>query len=195
MNPRNIKAWYRAASACLALDKVDEAIDACRNGLHFEPENSALVALSSRADERKARLADIDKARKEREERIQVEKDNIQMALKHRNIPTRTTNKPPEIPESAIASADPLDPSSVLSFPVMLLYPLHAQTDFIKKFYEDESINQHLSYILPLPWDDQHEYTLETVEYYMETIKGGAHQSWEEARSAQVAKQWQARDT
>lgn len=55
----------------------------------------------------------------------------------------------------------------------MLLYPVHAQTDFIQAFREDESIADHLAYILPLPWDEEGEYSLEGVECYMETAEGG----------------------
>ncbi|KAI7525706.1 hypothetical protein KC317_g21215, partial [Hortaea werneckii] len=44
---------------------------------------------------------------------------------------------------------------------------------FVKAFTEDETLSQHLEYILPLPWDQGHEYTLADVECYMETITGG----------------------
>lgn len=173
INPKNVKAWYRAASACLALDKVDESIDAAKSGLHYEPQNSALKTLLNKASKRKAHLAELDKARTEREERKRKEQANILKALKQRQIPVRTTDRPPEMPEAAISLDDPLDPSSTLGFPVMLLYPAHAQTDFIKHFQESESLNDHLSYTLPLPWDEESEYTLSNVECYMETIEGG----------------------
>ena len=55
----------------------------------------------------------------------------------------------------------------------MLLYPLHAQTDFIKEFREDEAVSEHLAYVLPPPWDEGREYLPETVDCYMETVKGG----------------------
>jgi len=157
----------------LALDKVDEAIDAAQNGLHVQAQNSALKVVLDSATKRKAHLAEVERARKEREEQLRLQQATIRMALKHRNIPTRTSDRPPEVPEAAIALEDALDPSSALSFPVMLLYPAHAQTDFIKAFHETESIAQHLAYILPLPWDEQREYALENVECYMETIEGG----------------------
>ena len=58
-------------------------------------------------------------------------------------------------------------------FPVVLLYPLHLQSDFIKAFSETDTIPQHLEYILPLPFDAGQEYTLANVEYYTETASGG----------------------
>jgi len=70
-------------------------------------------------------------------------------------------------------SPDPISPKSTLVFPVILLYPLHAQSDFIKAFPEQDTIPQHLEYIFPLPWDTAHEYSIGSVEFYMETISGG----------------------
>ncbi len=45
---------------------------------------------------------------------------------------------------------DPLSPESTLVFSVMFLYPMDAQTDFIKAFSEMDCINDHLEYLLPL---------------------------------------------
>ena len=70
-------------------------------------------------------------------------------------------------------SPDPIAPTSVLMFPVVLLYPLHLQSDFIKAFSETDTVLDHLDYIFPSPWDEEHEYTLGSVELYMETDSGG----------------------
>ena len=63
--------------------------------------------------------------------------------------------------------------TSTLTFPLLLLYPLHAQSDFIKSFGEEQSISRHLEYLLPLPWDEKQEYSHNSVEAYMETKEGG----------------------
>ena len=173
LNPKNIKAWYRAALACLALDKIPEALDACSSGLGYEPQNKALMSLLTKVEKRRDHLDDLERVRKERADRQKIEKTTLRLALKNRNIPTRSTDRPPEMPEAAIALEDPLDATSTLTFPVILLYPVHAQTDFIKAFREDEALGDHLSYILPLPWDEAGEYTVEGTECYMETIEGG----------------------
>lgn len=173
LNPRNIKAWYRAASACLALDKVEEALDACNSGLHFDSSNSALIALSTRIKKRQTRLAELEASRRERDERAAREKYTLKLALKNRNIATRETANPPDLEDAAISLQDPLSTDSLLSFPVILLYPLHAQSDFVKAFAEDENLKQHLDYILPTPWDEANEYTVQRVECYMETLSGG----------------------
>ena len=68
---------------------------------------------------------------------------------------------------------DPLSPESTVEFPTVFLYPMDAQSDFIKGFSEMTSIADHLSYIFPLPWDAKNEYTLDKVECFMETVTKG----------------------
>jgi hypothetical protein len=95
------------------------------------------------------------------------------LALKARNIPSRTTDKAPDAEDAVVKLSDPLDASSTLSVPVVFLYPVHLQSDFIKSFEEGQSLNDHLSYIFPLPWDEKSEYTPAKVECYIETVSGG----------------------
>ncbi|WPH00555.1 Hypothetical protein R9X50_00338500 [Acrodontium crateriforme] len=173
LNPRNIKAWYRAASACLALDKIPEALDACQSGLGYDANNAPLQALQLKIEKRQTHLAELEAVRAKRAERERRERATLQHALQARNIISRKTKQAPDMEDAAITLENPVDASSTLILPAMLLYPLHAQSDFIKAFREDESIDQHLEYILPTPWDEEHEYTPETVECYMETISGG----------------------
>merc|ERR1711939_1128029 len=110
----------------------------------------------------------------EREQRKRLEAFTLAAALKARDIKTRKTAQPPEMEDAAISLVpDPADPTSTLSFPTVLLYPLHLESDFIKAFNETEPLGHHLSYILPLPWDKNGEYTPTGVECYMETVTGG----------------------
>ncbi|RMZ02748.1 hypothetical protein D0864_03126 [Hortaea werneckii] len=173
LNVKNVKAWYRAATACLAIDKIPEALEASQCGLRFDPANTALKTLLSKVEKRKQHLEETEARRKEREEQAKRKDVTLKVALKARNIATKTTKDAPDMEDAAISLADPLDPKSALTFPVTFLYPLHAQSDFVKAFTEDETLSQHLEYILPLPWDQGHEYTLADVECYMETITGG----------------------
>ena len=100
------------------------------------------------------------------------EEGMLKAALMARLIRTRTTGQPPEMEDTAIKLVpDPLSPTSTLVFPVVLLYPLHLQSDFIKAFGEEQTLGGHLDYLLPLPWDEKREYR--DVEAYMETVAGG----------------------
>ncbi|SMR55920.1 unnamed protein product [Zymoseptoria tritici ST99CH_3D1] len=175
LNPKNIKAWYRAASACFALDKLPEALDACTSGLSFDPANASLLALNKKIESRTSHLASLESARLAREQAAQTKESILRTALTARGIPPiRKTDSPPEMEDAEISLVDPADPSSRLQFPVLFLYPLHAQTDFVKAVNELETLGHHLEYLLPVPWDEKGEYaTKEEVECYMETKGGG----------------------
>ncbi|PHH86265.1 hypothetical protein CDD83_10492 [Cordyceps sp. RAO-2017] len=71
---------------------------------------------------------------------------------------------------------DPDDPRSALCFPTVLLYPLRLESDFVKAFAETETVDDHLAYVLPPPWDDADaaEYAESAgVACYVETRDGG----------------------
>ncbi|KAK6435734.1 HSP70/90 co-chaperone [Oleoguttula sp. CCFEE 5521] len=173
LNSHNLKAWYRAASACLALDKLPEALDACECGLRVEPANTALATVKSKIEKRTIHVTAIERSRREREERVRSEESNLKYALNSRNIVSRTTEDPPDMEDATIKLENPFEPTSTLSFPVIFLYPLQAQSDFVKAYAETETLGDHLSYILPPPWDRTGEYSVEGTDCYMETTAGG----------------------
>ena len=174
LNAKNVKAYYRSSFALFALDKLAEASDACSRGLAVDASNTALKGLAAKIDARQTTLKATEQKRQEREQRAQKEKFMLNAALRARSIRMRNTAKPPELEDASIhLSPDPLAPTSTLMFPVVLLYPLHLQSDFIKAFPETDTIPNHLEYIFPLPWDERHDYTLGSVDFYMETGSGG----------------------
>ena len=136
--------------------------------------NTALKSLATKIEVRNAGLLAAAQKKDEREQLARKEKIMLATALKARNIRSHNTAHPPDLEDAHIHLApDPLSPTSVLHFPVILLYPLHAQSDFIKAFPETDTVPQHLEYILPLPWDEKGEYTLDSVDFYVETASGG----------------------
>lgn len=157
----------------MELNKLDEAEWACNRGLAADPTNAPLKSLQTKIETRKKYVESVEKARKEREAKAASERATLQLALKSRNILTRTTGKAPDLEDAAVKLENSMDPSSTLTFPVILLYPMDSQSDFIKAFSEKEKLDQHLDYIFPLPWDQKHEYTVDNVEAYMETAAGG----------------------
>lgn len=174
INPKNVKAYYRSSKALLALEKIKEADDSCARGLAIDPENKPLLAVAQEVIKKNALLAAKKKKEVEREVRKRTEVATLRAALKARGIKVRRTEQPPEMEDAEIRLVpDPVDPTSTLSFPAVLLYPLHLESDFIKSWGEMEPMGHHLDYILPVPWDKVGEYTPLGVECYMETIKGG----------------------
>ena len=174
LNPKNVKAYYRSSLALFALDKLAEASDACTRGHTIDPLNTALKGFATKIEARQTSLRAIEQKKQEREQRAQKGKSMLTTALRARNIRTRNSAQPPDLEDASIhLSPDPIAPTSTLMFPVVLLYPLHLQSDFVKAFSETDTIPDHLKYIFPLPWDEKHEYTLGSVEFYMETSSAG----------------------
>ncbi|KAI9737460.1 MAG: hypothetical protein M1834_009615 [Cirrosporium novae-zelandiae] len=174
LNPENVKAFYRSSLALLALDKIEEAMDACTRGLKIDPKNTALKNTESKILARKSTLDAIATRKKAEQDRARKEALLLSTALRARNIKTKKTAQPPDMEDAKIKlTPDALSPESSLVFPVVLLYPMHAQSDFIKAFGEMDTLNNHLEYIFPLPWDTSNDYTIKEVDAYLETINGG----------------------
>ena len=174
INPRNVKAHFRSATALLALHKVHEALDICYRGLKIDDSNVALKKLLERIKVRSEEVEKRDRKRKAEQKRKLDEKNMLQLVLKERKLRIRGSARPPDLEDAAIQlSPDPLSPTSLLEFPVMLLYPMHNQTDFIRAWAEKDDLSQHLSYIFPLPWDEKQQYTMAAVDCYMDTVTGG----------------------
>ncbi|KAI2468893.1 TPR-like protein [Annulohypoxylon bovei var. microspora] len=174
LNDTNVKAYYRSAKAFLAVNRIAEADDACARGLAVDESNKPLRAVAQDIVKKHAEVA----ARQKKEgERLAREKRRaylVRAALKARGIRTRATAQPPEMEDAGLRLVpDPDDPRSSLSFPAVLLYPEHLQSDFVKAFGETETLADHMAYVFPLPWDAAREYTLADVECYMETLGGG----------------------
>ncbi len=173
INGRNVKAFYRSSRALLALDRIPEADDACARGLAIDPENRPLQSVAKDIIKRNEQVSARRKLEMEREQKRRFEETILRAALKARGIKLRKTAQPPEMEDAKIQLVpDASDPTSTLSFPTVLLYPLAFESDFIKGFNETETLGYHLDYILPVPWDKVL-YTPNGVECYMETVTGG----------------------
>ncbi|KAL2266991.1 hypothetical protein VTJ83DRAFT_4268 [Remersonia thermophila] len=175
LNPRNIKAYYRSAKALLAVERAREAEDACTRGLALDPSNKPLLALQADIAKASAAAAARQKVEEERASRERRRKALLKAALAARNIRTRSTGRPPDMEDARVKlSPDELDPASALVVPTLLLYPCHAESDFIKAFSERECLEQHFGYVFPLPWDRAGEYSGSgAVECFAETVSGG----------------------
>ncbi|KAL1836169.1 hypothetical protein VTJ49DRAFT_5478 [Mycothermus thermophilus] len=175
LNPRNIKAFYRSAKALLAVERVREAEDACTRGLALDPNNKPLLALQADIAKATAVVTARQKVEDERASRERRKEALLKAALAARNIRTRSTGRAPDMEDARVKlSPDELDPASALVVPTLLLYPCHAESDFIKAFSERECLEQHFGYVFPLPWDRAGEYSgSAAVECFAETVSGG----------------------
>ncbi|KAG6003063.1 hypothetical protein E4U21_002416 [Claviceps maximensis] len=174
LNPSNVKACYRSARALLRVDRIAEAEDVCARGLALDAHNKGLkqvqhdIARRASEMEAKKKKADEVKAKARRRDVL------LRAALRARNIQTRTTSQPPDMGDTKLELVpDPDDPRSSLAFPTVLLYPEDLESDFIKAFNETQTLEDHLSYVFPLPWDADRAYTLAGVSCFVETRGGG----------------------
>lgn len=173
------KAWFRAAKALLALDKVDEAAACIENAQRLSPTHSQVAALAGAIETRRAQLQRQDTARRERERTLKRAADALAIALRARSISTRATAAPPELPDDIRIrfEADDCRPDRQLLFPVLLVYPLHLRTDVIAAAPETSTVGEQLAHVLaePQPWDGPpREFTAPAaVDCYMESAAGG----------------------
>jgi tetratricopeptide (TPR) repeat protein len=77
LNQKSSKAYYRSATALLALDRPDEAIDCCDRCLSFDQDNAPIRQIRERANKVKTEK---ERREKERQERIRVEQE-VKMKL------------------------------------------------------------------------------------------------------------------
>src|SRR5881398_3781269 len=131
--------------ALFKLDKIAEAEDAANRGLAIDPENKSLKTASQKIAERKAAVERAAARKKAEEERLRKQNMVLSTALRARQIRTRKTEQPPDMEDAKIRLVpDPLSPESTIEFPAVFLYPMEAQSDFIKSFSEMNSITDHL---------------------------------------------------
>jgi len=176
LNPRNIKALYRSAQALYALQKLDLAHDACSLLLSIDGSNTAAQALLGRITTSITASNNAKRAREAREAKIRAEKATLVKAVRDRGwLIKMSSSAPVDAQDAEIKLEDPSDATSEISVPVLLLYPVAAQSELVKGIRESETIAEHLEYILPdAPWDLEREYQkVVDVQCYMETKDGG----------------------
>ncbi|GAB0132706.1 hypothetical protein EsDP_00001134 [Epichloe bromicola] len=174
LNPANLKACYRSAKALLKVDRIEEAGDVCARGLAVDAENKPLRQVAEDIAKRAREMDAKSKRAAERKATVQRREMLLRAALRARNIPTRATAQPPEMGDTRLELVpDPDDPTSSLAFPTVLLYPEDLESDFVKAFNETQTLEDHFSYVFPLPWDKRGDYTVAGVSCYVETREGG----------------------
>ncbi|KDQ29020.1 hypothetical protein PLEOSDRAFT_1038094 [Pleurotus ostreatus PC15] len=175
INPKSSKAYYRAASALLALDRPEEALECCEMCLAYDTSNAGMKVLYEKVVE----AVNIKKKKEwERQERLRKEAETKRImnnALRARNlipIPNPDGSSNPYAPHW-----DPEDPTqSTLILPVFFLYPQHATSDVIPEFVEDTPFALHLENMFPPKasspeWDRVGEYVVGNLVVYAITSR------------------------
>ena len=194
-NDQNIKAWYRLSKAYQNLQDWERAGDAIESGLAIEGDNKDLLRLQRQLAEkiRRARQKrqQRERARAERVSRVKaVWKHCSASRIQLGRVPLVTSVTDDEeddgdhtesrwhqhLPHSG-QLPEPL-PGGEWSWPCMLVYPSHNQSDFIQNFGESEMIALRLAQVFPeleedgdetpMPWDRNNEFTCSKLALYFE---------------------------
>uniref|UniRef100_A0A0E0KJ23 Cns1/TTC4 wheel domain-containing protein n=1 Tax=Oryza punctata TaxID=4537 RepID=A0A0E0KJ23_ORYPU len=136
LSPSNVKAYYRAAKAAIALSLLSEAASFCRRGLEQDPANEELKKLLAQVD---AQQSEQDRHRAKVAQAVSAAKD-IVAAMEKRGL---TLGKA-TYQELTGVKKPKLDEQGVLHWPVLLLYPEVMSSDFIEDFPETDTFVPHL---------------------------------------------------
>ncbi|TBU33271.1 40S ribosomal protein S7 [Dichomitus squalens] len=163
VNIQSSKAYYRSAMALIALERYDEALDACDRCLQFDKDNRTVQAARDKAAKLKETKERKERERQERLRQEQLNKERLRAAYQERNM----IDAP--VPDNVAKTSyephfDPEDPSNnTMIFPVLFMYPQYATSDLISHFQEDTPFSAHLSVMFPAgapppEWDKKGEY-------------------------------------
>ena len=177
-NPNNIKAYYRSVKALLALDKVEEGLDCCKKGMLLDPTNPHFQTDLKRLEERGEKLQELERLSSIKALAKQKKMDEFNAAKAIRNYKffdsTDSDDEEPQTPAQhpeADSYKIALLPDGELTFPVLFLYPEFNQSDIISAFKESDTFYSHFELMFgePSPWDPNHTYHAQTLDWYFET--------------------------
>ncbi|KAJ2078981.1 HSP70/90 co-chaperone [Coemansia sp. S100] len=192
IRPNTVKALFRSAKACIALEKFEEATECCKWGLSIEPDNKELAALQLQVDQAIARHERRIKEREERKRQKDLIREQIKQAIEIRSdlvFDTSSDKKKRTEDEDLAVVSYPWENDSArqveldqhtghLLWPVFFLYPESKESDFVEKFDESLTLRDMLQEVLAEPphWDDRQrpKYTLDNVDtYFLSRPVGG----------------------
>ncbi|XP_058991465.1 tetratricopeptide repeat protein 4 isoform X1 [Mustela lutreola] len=190
LKPCHLKAIVRGALCHLELKNFAEAVNWCDEGLQIDAREKKLLEMRAKADKlKRTEQRDIRKA-KLKEKKEQNQNEALLQAIEARNIKLISevadqdddsdSEGLGELFLGGLSSANlygarlNVDEQGRLSWPVLLLYPEHAQSDFIAAFHEDSRFIDHLMVMFgeTPSWDLEQKYCPDNLEVYFEDGAG-----------------------
>ncbi|CAH8654793.1 unnamed protein product [Schistosoma margrebowiei] len=177
LSPDYVKAYVKGIEACLALSKIDEALELSSTGLNVLPSSPELLEVQYRVLKKQMEL---DKEVEQRS-KLGCRKENDMNTeyeiLKSRGIDVNLKLKPIDMPEVG-CSTFYVDSLGKFHWPILFMYPEFGQTDFLRDVIESSTIIDCLRLVFdmnqpPPPWDPKRLYSLEddAIEVYFEHDK------------------------
>lgn len=179
LDPKNQKAIFRSCTAFLAVGRAQEALELCDYAKSCEVFNDAMKNIETAAKKKLADNIAREKRELARKEIAEATEKNLELAIKVRKILQITTKAPPALPDGVpIHLEDPLDPTSTLLVPVLLLYPCDLQSDFLAEVDIGSTPGQALNTVFEHPpmWfsgDHVAQYDVKNLEVFVQTESGG----------------------
>ncbi|XP_059945838.1 tetratricopeptide repeat protein 4 [Mesoplodon densirostris] len=191
LKPCHLKAIVRGALCHLELKNYVEAVNWCDEGLQIDATEKKLLEMRAKADKlKRTEQRDIRKA-KLKEKKEQDQNEALLQAIMARNIKLVSEAVGEDEEDSASEGLGELilnrltsenlygarlsvDDGGSLSWPVLLLYPEYAQSDFISAFHEDSRFIDHLMVMFgeTPSWDLEQKYCPDNLEVYFEDDDG-----------------------
>lgn len=170
--PSHMKAIHRAVMCSLKLNRFDQALKWCDEGLQLDPQDSKLLAWRTEAEGgRKQKQRDERKeAAKERREAKQQQ--DLLVAIKARGVRLQNDVKlPPVVDAPGAARTQVTMQAETLSWPVFFVYPEYSESDFIQSFCETSTFADHIQTMFgaePPEWDSEQRYKPSRIQIFFE---------------------------
>ena len=161
----NVKGWYRAAKAALALEEFEECARLCVAGLDVESTNRDMKVL----------LRDAKRGVEKREAQARLDVDERARVSAYAEALRRKSIR---IGPAVLGSGErwpTVDAhTGETTFWTLFVYPESMQTDVVEAVRESDALGAHLDALFdpsapPLAWDSANAYRRESVEIYWQT--------------------------
>lgn len=165
LNPANVKGWFRAAKSASCLEKLDDCVGFCLEGLKLEDGNRDLQALLKTARKGVAKHAEL--MQRDGASRAEIQSYVAEIVKRHLKYGPPMMGTGEHMPEFA-------EDGDALTHWVLFVYPESMQSDVIEHFDERSTFSEQLDDMFssdapPLEWDSAGTYTRERVELYYQS--------------------------
>ncbi|KAJ2999161.1 hypothetical protein HDV02_003450 [Globomyces sp. JEL0801] len=187
-NDNELNSILYSNRAAVNLELVDEGIDCCLRAMEVDAQNIHFPNDLKKLRKRKEDLKELDRLRKIKEQKKREEAEYLESMKRKRNynfvsLPINeeeddlVTLQHPDAPTNRIE----LLSDGTLTFPVIFLYPEFNQSDVIASFSELDTFYAHFEHMFsePAPWDPNHLYHPQTLDWYFETYPGNKNDKTE----------------
>lgn len=186
LEPGHAKACYRGAQASLAVNRFERGLEFVKKGLvddkekekinwMFRAEQKSLrdleAKLKKKWEEEKVKEREREEIRRKKEADEAVEKAVIDRALQSRGLKRGPMAFHLQGHYDSTINID-VD-TGALIYPILFLYPLDGQSDFIQSSHESVPLSAYLDQMFPPkaaspPWDTNKKYTLNNISVWID---------------------------